>query len=285
MVAMDEFASAFGFDAKSSDTWTTLGKVTAVSGTTLTVKLGGSSSTTTCEAYCLAAVGDIVFVVITDGKARAVAVKGGEDAVQHSNINAKAANNGVTSDTWPSVMQGVDSNGLRTSFFGESVYSNGNIAASMYAYNYDTSGNRVCTNCLNVIAKKDGTMAYYMPDPAAFRDALELNTWTSVTAANWYTPETGLSNTSNTTVKYNAALGIVQVRLQVQATSAISAGSHTIGTVASAYRPASVRVVLPSLTSASYPAYIDTNGTITANTAAVSQNGYLYYCGEYHIGG
>ena len=74
---MADFAQAFGLDSKSPDTWTTLGKVTAVSGTTLTVKLGGSSSNTQCEAYCLAAVGDIVFVVITDGKARAVAVKGG----------------------------------------------------------------------------------------------------------------------------------------------------------------------------------------------------------------
>lgn len=77
MVDMADFAQAFGLDSKSSDTWTTLGKVTAVSGTTLTVKLGGSSSTTTCEAYCLANVDDIVFVLITDGKARAVAVKGG----------------------------------------------------------------------------------------------------------------------------------------------------------------------------------------------------------------
>ena len=77
MVSMDEFANAFGFDAKSNDTWTTLGKVTAVSGNTLSVKLGGSTSTTDCEAYCLADVGDIVLVVITNGSARAVAVKGG----------------------------------------------------------------------------------------------------------------------------------------------------------------------------------------------------------------
>ena len=76
MVTMDAFASAFGFDAKSDDVWTTLGKVTAVNSGTLSVLLGGSATPTECEAYCLASVGDIVFVAITKGRARAIACKG-----------------------------------------------------------------------------------------------------------------------------------------------------------------------------------------------------------------
>ena len=76
MVSMDAFASAFGFDAKSDDVWTTLGKVTAVNSGTLSVLLGGSATPTECEAYCLASVGDIVFVAITKGRARAIACKG-----------------------------------------------------------------------------------------------------------------------------------------------------------------------------------------------------------------
>lgn len=76
MVTMDAFASAFGFDAKSDDVWTTLGKVTDVNSGTLSVLLGGSATPTECEAYCLASVGDIVFVAITKGRARAIACKG-----------------------------------------------------------------------------------------------------------------------------------------------------------------------------------------------------------------
>lgn len=76
MVSMDAFASAFGFDAKSDDVWTTLGKVTAVGSGTLSVLLGGSATPTECEAYCLASVGDVVFVAITKGRARAIACKG-----------------------------------------------------------------------------------------------------------------------------------------------------------------------------------------------------------------
>lgn len=76
MVTMDAFASAFGFDAKSDDVWTTLGKVTAVGSGTLSVLLGGSATPTECEAYCLASVGDVVFVAITKGRARAIACRG-----------------------------------------------------------------------------------------------------------------------------------------------------------------------------------------------------------------
>ena len=84
MVTMDAFASAFGFDAKSDDVWTTLGKVTAVGSGTLSVLLGGSATPTECEAYCLASVGDIVFVAITKGRARAIACKGVDAATWRS---------------------------------------------------------------------------------------------------------------------------------------------------------------------------------------------------------
>ena len=78
MVAMDVFASAFGFDAKSDDVWTTLGKVTAVNSGKLSVLLGGSATPTECEAYCSAKAGDVVYVIISKGAPRAVARKGGD---------------------------------------------------------------------------------------------------------------------------------------------------------------------------------------------------------------
>ena len=79
MVSMDVFASAFGFDAKSDDVWTALGKVSAVNADgTFSVLLGGSATPTSCEPYCLAKVGDIVFVAISKGRARAIACKGDE---------------------------------------------------------------------------------------------------------------------------------------------------------------------------------------------------------------
>ena len=82
MVSMDVFASAFGFDAKSDDVWTALGKVTAINGNKLSVLLGGSATPTECEAYCVAGVGDIVFVVVSKGSARAIACKGGDESIQ-----------------------------------------------------------------------------------------------------------------------------------------------------------------------------------------------------------
>ena len=90
MVAMDVFAHAFGLDSKSDDVWTTLGKVTAVSGNTLSVLLGGSATPTECEAYCVAGVGDIVFVVVSKGQARAIARKGGDTASYESDSTSTA---------------------------------------------------------------------------------------------------------------------------------------------------------------------------------------------------
>ena len=76
MVSMDAFASAFGFDAKSDDVWTCLGKVTAITSGKASVLLGGSATPTLCECYCPCAVGDTVFVVISKGVARIIARRG-----------------------------------------------------------------------------------------------------------------------------------------------------------------------------------------------------------------
>ena len=124
MVAMDEFANAFGFDVKSSDTWTTLGKVTAVNGSTLSVKLGGSSSATSCEAYCLADVGDIVFVVITDGKARAVAVKGGGNFVKRQPLSTlDLPHDTTTANGYPIVLSDTFANNGQISYMTVSEFN------------------------------------------------------------------------------------------------------------------------------------------------------------------
>ena len=99
MVSMDAFASAFGFDAKSDDVWTTLGKVTAVGSGTLSVLLGGSATPTECEAYCLASVGDIVFVAITKGRARAIACKGGGSTGEYLPISGGTLTGKLTVET------------------------------------------------------------------------------------------------------------------------------------------------------------------------------------------
>lgn len=92
--------------------------------------------------------------------------------VKHSNIDAKLANNGISANTWPQDICGLDKNDAKTSFFGEAIYTGGDIAAGVWAYNYDTSGNQVSSNSLTVIAKKDGTKSYGVSDQAAFRTAI-----------------------------------------------------------------------------------------------------------------
>lgn len=79
MVSLDDMAAAFGFNVKSDSDWSTLGKVSAVNQDgTISALLGGSATPTTCAAYCAAEVGDIVYVIVSHGKARAIARQGGD---------------------------------------------------------------------------------------------------------------------------------------------------------------------------------------------------------------
>jgi len=189
MVNMDAFASAFGLASKQGETWFTLGKVTGVNGSKLSVLMGGSATPTECEAYCLAGVGDVVLIIIKDGAPRAIACKGGgaylpiaggtltgELNIRHNQIDNKQANNGISANTWPVDVQGIDKNGLSTSFFGEAIYTTGDVAAGIFSYNHDTTGAQVSTNYLMVGSRKDGTRYFTVGDKAAFLTALGIGT-------------------------------------------------------------------------------------------------------------
>ena len=78
MVTAAELASALGIGQDEQGTWAVLGKVVSVSASKLYVKIGSASTSTAVERYCDAAVGDIVYIVIEDGTARAIACKGGQ---------------------------------------------------------------------------------------------------------------------------------------------------------------------------------------------------------------
>lgn len=92
--------------------------------------------------------------------------------IKNSNFDATEANNGVSSTIWPMNIGGNDANGKRVAFYGESIYANGDIANSIFAYNFDTSGNQVGSNYINVLVAKDGSQKYTLGSPAAFRTAL-----------------------------------------------------------------------------------------------------------------
>lgn len=78
MDGLDTLAQALGITDKKDADWHTLAKVSAVNQDgTLTVYMGGSLNPTTVEAYCSAQAGDVVCVLISKGKARAIARRGG----------------------------------------------------------------------------------------------------------------------------------------------------------------------------------------------------------------
>lgn len=159
--------------------------------------------------------------------------------------------------------------------------TSGTMAARLQVNNEPAGGGTVVNNHIQLSVSKNGKVGYSVSDAAAFRAALGFDTWTSVATADWITAGSGWTVT--TAISYNAALGVVKLRAQFTATTAKTAGNKTLGTVKAAYRP-SIRSTVPSLTAASQALYIDTGGSILANTSAVAANGNIWYAGEYHLG-
>lgn len=159
--------------------------------------------------------------------------------------------------------------------------TSGTMAVRLQVNNEPAGGGTAVSNHIQLSVSKNGTVGYSVGDAAAFRAALGFDTWTSVATANWITAGSGWTVT--TVISYNAALGVVKLRAQFTATTAKTAGNQTLGTVKAAYRP-SIRSTVPSLTAASQALYIDTGGSILANTSAVAANVNLWYAGEYHLG-
>ena len=78
MDGLDTLAQALGITDKKDADWHVLAKVSAVNQDgSLTVYMAGSLNPTTIDAYCDAQAGDVVCVLISKGKARAIARKGG----------------------------------------------------------------------------------------------------------------------------------------------------------------------------------------------------------------
>ena len=78
MDGLDGLAQALGITDRKDADWHVLAKVSEVNPDgSLTVYMAGSLNPTTIDAYCDAQAGDVVCVLISKGKARAIARKGG----------------------------------------------------------------------------------------------------------------------------------------------------------------------------------------------------------------
>lgn len=109
--------------------------------------------------------------------------------------------------------------------------------------------------------------------------------WENVSLDDFATIASGWSFvTSGCNVQYNAALGAVRVRLQVQTAAAQTAGSKTLFTVKSAYRPKTFPAAVPSITANAQTAQIWTTGGFSPVVSAISAGTNLQFNGVYFIG-
>lgn len=189
MVSMDAFASAFGFDAKSDDVWTTLGKVTAVGSGTLSVLLGGSATPTECEAYCVAGVGDIVFVAITKGRARAIAKRGNILSIPDSAV--ADASQTPSANQYGSALHVTDQQGVQVGYLGLIHETDDDLWTQLGATR-DVNGSPAY-NSLWIGLKEDGTPTVYVGGAQqAWRDALGLGSMATESASDYVSTSVGI---------------------------------------------------------------------------------------------
>ena len=89
-----------------------------------------------------------------------------------ANIDMKQANNGLSSSEWTTAIQNLDKNGYHMSFFGTEANTGGYISTGMWAYNFNTAGQQVGSNCILAGLGKDGTKSYFVTHPPNFRKAI-----------------------------------------------------------------------------------------------------------------
>lgn len=96
----------------------------------------------------------------------------GNISMQDNGVNAKQANNGVSSTRYPTTFNILDKNGYILTRQEAVVLSSGEIRSYWYVRNYNTSGGLVAQKGITLIMNKAGTMTYSVDDAANFRSAI-----------------------------------------------------------------------------------------------------------------
>lgn len=204
---------------------------------------------------------------------------------KYTSFNMKSSTNGISSDIWPGGLQVLDTNGLAANFYGATIGTNGAVGAGIHAYNYNSSGTQVGHSSLTIYIKKDGTTEYGITAADAFRYALGMDTWTSITQANYLTLESNWSLNSFST-SYNAALKRMRITIYPKTTVARSSGNIQIGTVKAGYRPPG-RITIGNTASSTDAAamYIENSGAIMLSIPAGgwTANTVNYFAGDYCV--
>ena len=91
---------------------------------------------------------------------------------QANSIDAKQANNGVSSTQYPTTFNITDKNGYTLTRQEAIIESGGNIKGYWYVRNYNTSGTQVGQKGITITMNKSGTLTYGFDDNANARSAL-----------------------------------------------------------------------------------------------------------------
>ena len=188
---------------------------------------------------------------------------------QYEDIELKQSNNGISTTRWPAAVSLTDKNNSPLVYVGGTVYTNGDTATSLYSYNYDTSGNQIGSNYINLFMKQDGTKSYGIADPAAFRSAIGITR----TVGNC-TPTSVMTGGSIALYKY----GQVVVAIANNITTSTITSRTQIATISnSAYYPSHQSYGNFNGIADGYYLIIDTQGKIYVDKTVVGRWGWAVW--------
>lgn len=244
-------------------------------GTPLAIADGGTGATTAAAARANLAV---------PGLSTSNTFLNGNQTIKQTNVDTTEDDNGITG-TVNRYWSILDKNDHYAMWIGMEANTSGRIRTSIGARNY--GGGSQADNAVYLDVANDGTrsVGFSSGGKAAWLAALGLNTWTTVAIGDFATAASGWAlSTNNCNVQYNATLGALRVRIQIQTSAAQTAGQKTLFTVKTAYRPKTFAASLSSLTAYAQAGQIYTTGGFAVNISAISANTSLYFNGVYFIG-
>lgn len=202
--------------------------------------------------------------------------------VKYNYFDLSKSDNGTSSNRWPAGLNIFDKDERAASFFGNTINSDGNVGASIYSYNLVNGTTK--SNSFTVWVEKDGSLKYSYASPSAARDGLAMNTWTSVTAANWISLVSGWSFDAFETY-VNVALKKVVIRAHIKTTTARSGGNISLGTIKADYKSKGRANIPPTSLDRGCTFYFDSGGAayIAIPSPGIAANTTLYFAGEYSL--
>ena len=144
-----------------------------------------------------------------------------------------AADNGVTTTSWPSTFNLIDKSDRIFTRIEGILYTNGDVGCQLYVRNYNTSGTQVAQKGLQFVMNKSGSLTWSVSDPANFRSAISA---AAVDHTHPYLPESTVTGSPDLDTYLTSGVYHIKTQTSEHAPTTNHATLFVDGTVGTPYQ-------------------------------------------------